>query len=128
LPLLADQECWRDTDCDPGFHCDGETVCECRESCDVESRPGRCSPVPEGCCSKRSDCVQDENPENWYSCAITSGDSFGACKRYSVHYGKCWSDWDCGSDQICHGSNVCSCESTIEPCEDIWGVCMDWPL
>ncbi len=100
LQLMGGNSCWRDIDCDPGYYCEGASICfGCNGGCDAVEWPGTCLEV---CCQSDTDCVDDSDEPtgvciNW------------VCRWSSGIAGKCWVDAHCPDGMHCEGQRVCPC-------------------
>ena len=121
--------CWTDADCYGTQSCGGATVCPCGEVCAAPTAPGRCHPLPLGCCFGDGDCAPGEVCR-----AQRAGDGPlpGSCVPDPAGSGCeglaacCWEDADCGQG-TCEGANVCGCIELCPNCgacrPDQMGIC-----
>jgi hypothetical protein len=109
-------KCWDDEDCYETQECIGMTFCPCGMLCGVGTFPGKCSPLPGGCCYTDEDCPNDGSvckgmwPGSNLPGSCVPNPLGPQCKGDAAC---CWDDADCPGESGCVGAVVCGC---IELC------------
>ena len=117
-------ECWTDDDCSFSQTCSGVVFCPCAAGCLVPSAPGRCAPLPSGC------CYGDDGCDDGFVCRAylpEVGGLPGRCvpdpsgPACPGDFACCWNDADCGDGGTCENEYVCGCIDLCPMC----GACAD---
>lgn len=134
VPAPAPGECWSDQDCYDTQQCIGAAACPCGRICDIEEGPGRCLPLPGGCCGTDRDCPEDHvcrRQDLWDHLPgrCLPSPTGPACPGDSAC---CWDDRDCPDGSFCSGAVGCGCVELCPVCgacaEDRIGFCEPYPI
>jgi hypothetical protein len=117
-PALSPGQCWTAADCYGTQECVGAFQCPCMGACAMMTKPGECSPLPQGCCDSDADCPDDAVCRGAFEGSKLPGrcvaDPLGpACMGDAAC---CWEDADCFGAGTCQGAVVCGCIDLCPNC------------
>lgn len=135
VPAPAPGECWTDDDCYGTQQCTGPAACPCEGPCALLlEAPGRCLPLPGGCCGADRDCPEGQvcrHQDSWDHLPgrCVPAPTGPACPGDSAC---CWEDRDCPDGSFCSGAVGCGCVELCPVCgacaPDQIGTCEPYPI